>query len=95
MSATECLLLPDLGRETVCLPILPVFLRIALASQTQTQKHNTQRSFFQINVVIQAAGAQGNDGTMIDGKGAILRGRGAHIRGGRAHFRDGAEPPSL
>jgi hypothetical protein len=83
MSAIELSLQPDLGRETVCLPILPVLLHIALASQAQTKNTISNVAFFQINV------AQGNDWTIIDGKGAILRGRGAHIRGGMAHFRGG------
>jgi hypothetical protein len=96
MSAIELSLLPYLGRETVCLPIILVLLHIALAYQAQTQKHTIPNVVFvQINVVIQGAGAQGNDGTMIDGKGDILRGGGAHIRGGRAHFRGGGmSPPS-
>jgi hypothetical protein len=45
------------------------------------------------------AGAQGNDGTMMDGKGAILKGGGAHIRGGRliseVRGLSPHEPPSL
>jgi hypothetical protein len=48
------------------------------------------------NGVIQVAGAQANDGTMLDGKGTILRGGRVHIRGGRAHLRGGGlspEPP--
>jgi hypothetical protein len=79
--------------ETVSLPILPVLLCIALASQAQTQTAIPNLVFVQINVVIQGAGAKGNDEIMIDGKGAILRGGGARIRGG-AHSRGGAEPPS-
>jgi hypothetical protein len=69
MSAIELSLLPNLGRETICLPILPVLLRIALATQIHTQKCNTQRSFVQINVVIQGAEAHGNDGILMMVKG--------------------------
>jgi hypothetical protein len=53
MSAIELSLLPDIGRGTVCLPILPVFLRIALASQAQKPKYNISNvAFVQINIVI-------------------------------------------
>jgi hypothetical protein len=50
--------------------------------------------FVQINVVIKGAGAQGNDGTMIDGKGAILRGGRTHFRGGRLISELGLSPTS-
>jgi hypothetical protein len=81
MSVIQLSLLPGLGRETVYLPILPVLLRTALAPQAECPTF-----FVQINVVLQGARAQRNNGTIIDGKGAILRCGGAHIRGGRAHF---------
>jgi hypothetical protein len=55
MSAIELSPLPDLGSETVCLPILPVLLRIALASQAQT----LDVAFVQINVVIQGLEPKG------------------------------------
>jgi hypothetical protein len=69
MSVIELSLLPDQGRETVCLPLLPVLLRIALASLAQTQKYNTQRSFCPNLCSYTRAGPQGNDGAMIDGRG--------------------------
>jgi hypothetical protein len=54
----ELSLLPDQGRETVCLPLLPVLLRIALASLAQTQKYNNV-AFVQIYVVIQGLDHKG------------------------------------
>jgi hypothetical protein len=51
--------------------------------------------FVQTDVVIQGAGAQGNDGTSTDGKGGFLERWRDHIRCGRAHFRGaGPSPPS-
>jgi hypothetical protein len=88
VSVVALSLLPDLGRERV------------IADVTCTHTHSTCTSgtipnvvFVQINVVLQGAVAQGNNGTIIDGKGAILRGWGATVRGGRAHFRGGGLAP--
>jgi hypothetical protein len=50
---------------------------------------NTILNVVFVEITILSLGVQGNDGTMIDGKGAILRGGGAHIRGSRTHFRGG------
>jgi hypothetical protein len=95
MSAIDLSLLSNTGRKTVCLLILPLYS----CAQHLHLRHRHKSTIpnvvlVQINVVTQGAGALGNDGTMIDGKGAILRGGRAYIRDGRAHFRDGgAEPP--
>ena len=52
MSATELSLLPDLGRETVCLPILSVLLRIFLHLGHRLKNTIPNVVFVQINVVI-------------------------------------------